>query len=197
MREQQNEGDDKLFVKFYMGTIPNESRSTEEGHPVFDSVPFIKIIVPGDRNTVIDTAVTDHYRNRFAKLWKQFQESEQGNEAPSGLPLREWPGITRAQAEELAYLNIYTVEQLASVADTHAQRIMNFHELKRKAEIYLESAKDVAYNQKLAADNEALQLQIDALKQQLDQQAALFARLEAKENADKQHDLGGGASRRK
>lgn len=178
--EQQNdavqEGDERLFVRFYMGALKDEEKSLEAGHPVYNDVPFIKIIVPGDRNTVIDTIADARYKARFAKLWKQFEEGAK-QEQP-GFPLREWPAITRAAVEELAYINVHTVEQLAGLADVHGSRVMGFFDLKRKAEAFLVVAKESAGAQQLAAQNAALQDQITALKTQLDEQAKMFQKLE-------------------
>lgn len=196
-REQDNAGDDSLFVKFYMGTVRDEEKSTEVGHPVFNDVPFIKIMVPGDKNTVIDTYADASYQRRFSRLWAQFKAQE--TQTSSGMPIREWPVVTRGQAEELAYRNIYTVEQLAVVADTHAQHIMNFHVLKAKAAAYVAMAKDAALVQKLTDSNSSLQAQIDAMKVQMDEYARAFAQMQAQQGQGdaEQHGAVSTASRRK
>lgn len=171
-RAQMQDGDDRLFVQFYMGTIPNPIRSEEAGHPVFDEVPFVKIIVPGDKNTVIDTKVENSHKQRFSRAWEQFQRNEE--QVASGWPLKEWPGITRAQAEELRHLNIVTVEQLAELADVHGSRIMGYHELKRKAQTALAVAKDQSAAQRLASENELLKQQIATLTEQMQKLSARF-----------------------
>ena len=170
--------DEKLFVQFYMGSLQNEEKTADAGHPVFDSVPFIKIIIPGDRNSNIDTIAGPQYQRRFARLWAQFQANEA--QSQPGLPLREWPGITRAQAEELQYLNITTVEQLATLADVYGTRVMGFNDLKRKAAAYLEQAKDSAYAQRVAEENKKL---LDMISQLQGEIKTLSARFDASDKA--------------
>jgi hypothetical protein len=178
MQGQELEGDEKLFVKFYMGTRKNEFRSEAEGHPVFDNVPFVRIIVPGDKNTIVDTPATEQHKLRFAKVWERFQKMEGDAETPPGMPLREWPIITRGQAEELAYLNIFTVEQLSTLADQHGSKIMNFHELRRKAIAFLETAKDSALLLKKTEENARLQQQITGLEARLAENDKRFEQMQ-------------------
>jgi ribosomal protein L10 len=171
-------GDEKLFVQFYLGSIRNEEKSTEAGHPVFDAVPFVKIMVPGDKNTVIDTTVDERHKRRFAKMWHQFQQG-QSPEGMSGMPLKDWPAVTRAVVEELNHLNIFTVEQLASVADVYVGKIMGIHELRRKAQVYLEQAKDSALALKMSEENQQLRNQLNANEQELKRLSAIVEAMQA------------------
>jgi len=180
--QAQRTSDEKLFVKFYMGTRKNEEKSEEAGHPVFDDVPFIRIIVPGDKNTVIDTYVDEQYKRRFARLWQQFQANE--TQTQSGLPINEWPAITRSQAEELKFLNITTVEQLAELPDVYGGKIMGFNDLKRKATTYLASAKDSALAMKLDTQIKQKDDEITALR---DEVRKLSQRFEAEQQAKVPH----------
>jgi len=43
-----------LYVSFYMDAIEFKAESEKAGRPVFKDVPFIKIIVPGDVNNIIE-----------------------------------------------------------------------------------------------------------------------------------------------
>ena len=181
MQPQMQDGDERLFVQFYMGSIENIAKSQEAGHPVFDERPFVKIIVPGDKNTIIDTLAEPSHKRRFARAWEQFQRNEE--QIAEGWPLREWPAITRAQAEELRHLNIVTVEQLANLSDSHGSKIMGYHELKRKAQTALTVAKDQSAAQKLAAENETLKGQLAALQAQMKELSDRFDR----QNAGKTH----------
>jgi len=170
-------GDELLYVQFYMGSLKNEDKSVEAGHPIFDSVPFVKILVPGDRNTMVNTKVDDKTKRRFARLWSQFEQNQM--QTIEGMPIQEWPAITRAQADELFYLNIVTVEQLAGLPDVYGSRIMGFQDLKRKAATYLAAAKDTALAEKLAAENANLQGQITYLQDELRKVNQRFEAMEA------------------
>jgi hypothetical protein len=162
---QQDPEDAKLYVQFYMGAVVNDEKSATEGHPVYDSIPFVKILVPGDRNTTIDTRAGELYPRRFPMQWAAFKRNE--DQAISGFPLREWPAVTRAQAEEMAHLNVYTVEQLSTLPDVYGSKLMGFQDLKRKAETFLAAAKDSAFVEKVSAENANLKLQLDATQQEL------------------------------
>jgi hypothetical protein len=194
-REPQNNGDETLYVKFYMGTLEDAEKSAEVGHPVFKDVPYVKILVPGDKNTVIDTVADKQYQNRFPRLWQQFTSQE--TQTHSGMPIREWPAVTRGQAEELLYLNIHTVEQLASCADGHGAKLMNFHALKAKAQAYLDAAKGAAGVQALAEENRKLKEQMTVLQKQMAEYAVAFATSSAKGTHAEQHDSGNSPSSRK
>lgn len=195
-QEEMLDGDARLFVKFYMGNRENVLKSAEAGHPVFDDVPFVRIIVPGDKNTVIDTPVRDEHKARFPQVWERFQQSNGNGESLSGMPIREWSAVTRGQCEELAYLNIHTVEQLSAVSDSNGAKIMNFHELRRKALAYLEQAKDSAFTQKVIAENGKMQEQIAFLTQQIKEQGEQFKRLQEQFSGE-QHGSGGSTNRRR
>jgi len=174
--QAQAASDERLFVKFYMGTRKNEERSLDAGHPVFDDVPFVRILVPGDKNTVIDTTVDDTHRRRFARLWQQFVSNAE--QTGSGMPMSEWPAITRSQCEELKYMNIFTVEQLAELPDVYGGKIMGFNDLKRKAATYLAAAKDSALTQKLSAVNVQQAERITALEAEIGRLSAAFSAMQ-------------------
>jgi hypothetical protein len=172
-------GDEQLYVQFYLGSAKNEEKTTEAGHPVFDAVPFVKILVPGDKNTVVDTRVDATHKRRFSAAWRHFEQNE--TQTVQGMPIKEWPAITRAQADELFYLNIVTVEQLAGLADVYGSRIMGFNDLKRKAQTYLDASKDSALAEKLSAENVVLRQQVSGLQQQM---VKLNERFEVLTNAE-------------
>jgi hypothetical protein len=170
-------GDEKLFVQFYMGALRNEEKSETEGRPIYDAVPFVKILVPGDKSTLIDTIADASHKRRFARMWQQFEQNEK--QEISGTPVRDWPAITRAQAEELSYHNVLTVEQIATLADVYGAKIMGFHDLKRKAEAFVAAAKDSAFAQKMAKENQALKDRISAQEEEIRRLSDLFESLTA------------------
>lgn len=187
------EGDDKLYVKFYMNTVVNDTKSQEAGHPVFDDVPFVVIRAPGDKTTVIDTKVDGSHKARFPRQWQQFQANEE--QTASGWAIRQWPAISRGQAEELAQLGIVTVEQLASMPDGNGSRIMGFNDLKRKAVTAMAMAKDTQAAQALATENAGLKTDVAALQQQVKELSEQMLRMN--QGATNVKDsVGGSAGRR-
>jgi hypothetical protein len=173
-------GDDNgLYVEFEMRPFHLAFRSQEEGRPIYEDRPFITILFPGDKTKKIerwavlskdkdynDTNPADD--ERFPRQWAAFEKQEA---APSmGLPVTEWPPISKSEAAELKGLNFHTVESLAQASD-QAIGFMGGLALREKARAWVESAKGHAAETKAAAENvqlremmKVMQEQIDALK---------------------------------
>lgn len=159
--------DHKLMTNFYVRAVQNNFKSSQEGRPIFDEVEFVRIIIPGDTKTIIDTKVTNEYRNRFAEKYERFKKGMA--QAQTGTPLEVWPQMTVGQVAELKAMHISTVEQLADLSDVLAQKIMGSFQLRQKAQVFLEAAKGEAQNSKMAAELEKRDIEIAALKAQVEQ----------------------------
>lgn len=177
-----NAGDDSLFVVFYMGVLKNEPKSIEAGRPIFDDVECIRIIVPGDKNNIIDRPARADDKRRFGKQYQLFKDGRKEDEQISGTRLTEWPFLTRAQCEEFRYLGIHTVEQLAEVRDDITSRVPGMVQLKEHAKVWLgktksaaEAARTANEMAELRSKNETLERAVrelgDRLEQQLHQKA--------------------------
>lgn len=152
-----------VFVEFYMEAVEFKAESEKEGRPVFKEIPFIRIQHPGDRNNVLEVAVTDHYKEKFAREWREFES--RGQNEVVGMPLSQWPQITKSQVKEAEYFGIRTVEQLAAVNDGAIQKIgMGWRELRNKAQAYLDIAAGTADQTAQAAENDRLRQEIESLK---------------------------------
>ena len=174
---RQNAGDESLFVVFYMGVIKNEARTAEEGRAIFDDVECMRIIIPGDKNTVIDRPASAQDKQRFSKQYGMFKQGMSEDEQVSGTRLTDWPFLTRAQCEEFRYLGIKTVEQLAGVRDDIVSRVPGLTQLKQHAQVWLgktQSAAEAAKTSKLIADQAA---QIAALQEAVRDQAARIEKM--------------------
>jgi hypothetical protein len=158
-------GDEKLFVTFYMDVRQNDAKSMEAGHPVYDDVPKVRIMVPGDRTTVIDTYVQPEHVARFQRQWEQFKRSEV--QMVQGWAIKQWPAIPRSLAEELSHLGVTTVEQLAEMPDVFGSRLMGFQDLKKRAQVALDVAKGEAVAAKYAQESASKDVTIKAMQEQL------------------------------
>jgi hypothetical protein len=165
-------GDDKgLFVTFYNESVESPFKSEQAGHPVFDEVPFIHIIFPGNTTTQIrkpaklksDNGVPSD-PERFPKQWAAFQS--QTETVTEGMPLTEWAPITKSVALNLKAIHVHTVEQLASLPDT-ALTWLGARDLQMKAKTWLKNAGDSAEVMRLAKENDNLKTDIEALKKQM------------------------------
>lgn len=170
-RGEQNAGDEGLLVKFYHKPVPDANRTQEEGRPIFKEVVYIDIRQPGSRTGGVARPVRQTDIARFPEHYKRFL-ARQDQEAYDGTPLSEWPGLTRAQVEEMKFFNVHTVEQLANMSDANSGNFMGLQNLKAKAKAYLEAAKNnAAAEALLAAEKKNAELE--------ERLAALTARLDA------------------
>lgn len=110
------------------------------GRPVFKEVEFIRILKPGDRDTVVERPVEDDDKLRFEKRYEDFKKNRQ--DAASGTPLAELPFINSAQREEYHFFNIKTAEHLAELTDAMAQRFPMGNTHREKARRFLAAAKE-------------------------------------------------------
>jgi hypothetical protein len=159
--------DSKLYVQFYIRPVMNNFRSSEEGRPIYEEKEYIRIIVPGDSKTTVDCPVDDTFRQRFTKQYELFKKGQA--QAVDGTPLEMWPQMTVGLCAELKAMNISTVEQLAGLDDGKAQRIMGSYDLRRKAQMFLDAAKGEAENNKMAAELQKRDDEINLLKSQMNQ----------------------------
>lgn len=163
-QSREYEGDNKLFVVFYKGAKVNEQKSLEAGRPVHDDVDLIRIVVPGQRDTVV--AEADYtYQQRFPKQWAQYKANAE--QIGSGTPLAEVTWLSPAQIADLRAMNVRSVEQLAAIPDSSSHAFMGFHGLKQRAAAYLEAAAGNAPLLKLQGELEKRDSQIAELQAQV------------------------------
>lgn len=156
--------DDRLMIKFEMFPHPNEVKSLEAGHPVYDDREYITIIVPGDKNSIVHRPVWAQDKNRFARQYAAFKQGQ--SQEVSGLPLSMWGGMKLSQAKEFEYFNVKTVEQLAEMSDGHGQQIHGFQELKKRAKDYIAYTKEQQPLLEMRKEVEERDIQIATLTQQ-------------------------------
>jgi hypothetical protein len=136
--EHQSRADETLMVRFFTQPMLDNQATKKAGRPVYTDREFIDIKVPGSRTGGDVHLVRQRDIVRFPRHYEAFK---QRTEAPeTGTPLSEWPMVSRSQAEELAFFNVKTVEQLATMPDNHAQSFHNALNLKQKAKEWLEMA---------------------------------------------------------
>ena len=174
--------DDSLYVRFYSHPKQDPVKSAEEGRPIFNDTEYVSIMVPGDKTSIIERPARDMDRQRFAKHYAAFKNDAE--EVLEGTPLAAWPGLTRSQVEELRYFNIRTVEQLATVSDSHAQKFMGINTLRNKAQAYIEAAAGNAATDKMALELESRDNEITALKQAVEELQALAKKPKRKAKED-------------
>ena len=135
-------GDERLPIQFYMGTLQDDNRTAAEGRPIYLDVECIRIF--NSKDNIVDRPVRDTDKQRWPKQYAAWKASGASEPGMMGTRLEHWPAVTRAQAEELKYFKVFTVEQLSELPDSTGQRIMGFAKLKNLAKLYLEAARGEA-----------------------------------------------------
>ena len=164
--------DDRLAVRFFVKPEQNNYQSQQEGRPIYEDREFVRIEVPGDAKTIIETYVRDEHKLRFPRQWMAFAMNRENPE--TGTPLSEWPQVTASQSEMLKAQKFRTVESIANASDLQLQSIgmiagmapMSFRERARAflaaasgtADVQRMAAELVERDQKLAEQAEALRL---------------------------------------
>lgn len=166
-----------LYVEFYLNAVRDSVATLEAGHPKFKEVPFIMIMVPGDKTSIIRRPVRTgqhrkHDNNRFHNEYIAFLQKK---DAPvDGFPLKEWAALTKSQCLELEHFGFKTVEHLANITDTNAQKGMGLITLRDKARLFIEASKEgaplIRMQEELKGRDDliaALQMQMDEMKVEL------------------------------
>lgn len=178
------------YVRFQILALEDKSKVLENGRYGFKNHEMAYITRPGQKDTVVKEAElwlgdlermaredriplewVDHFRKQFA-MWKEGQEPVE-----DGTPVRGWPVILPAQAEELVMVGVRTVEALAeSNMEVLGQIGIGALELQKKARNWLAAATDtgrfVGKMEVLERENAAARDRIAALEQRLAEVAA-------------------------
>ena len=159
-----NNADNRLAVKFYNTEVQNEIETIKQNRPIFEEKIFIKIATPGDSLNEIDRGIYDSDKNRFPIQWANFLNRQGEHQNYSGTSLKEWPLITKSQAEELRGLKFHTVEAIAMATDQAIQKIgmlagMSPYTFREKAQSFIKMAKE-------GADVSAREAELNALKEE-------------------------------
>jgi hypothetical protein len=125
---------------FFTEAVRMDFKSKQAGRDIFEDREFVRILIPGDRRSAPVEPVNDEHKKRWPREYEAFKA---GQDAPlEGTPLADWPQISRARVEELAFFHIRTVEQLAAVNDVQLQQLgMGARELRERARLFLEVAR--------------------------------------------------------
>ena len=165
--------DSRLAVQFYKKSVKQDIASDEAGRPIFKEFDFVRIMIPGDNLTEIDTYAQESHKQRFPRQWAHYQNQVANHQDIVGTPLDQWPQVTRSQADELRGLKFHTVESIADCSDQQLQRIgmvagMSPHNFRLKAKAFLNLANDSAEVAQREAELQALRAENDKIKAETD-----------------------------
>jgi len=165
--------DSNLAVTFYKRSVKQDMASEEAGRPIFKEFDFIRISVPGDNLSEIDTYAQESHKQRFPRQWAHYQNQEGANQSFEGTPIEQWPQVSRSQADELRGIKFPTVESVANCSDQQLQRIgmiagMSPHSFREKAKAFLNLANDSAEVAQREAELQALKEENAKIKAETD-----------------------------
>ncbi len=158
-------GDKNLWVQFSMEAMVDDGASAKEGRPIFKEVEHIKIMQPGNKESIVVRPVTDMDKARFRQQYENWKAGHE--ELLDGQPLEQWARVSRAQVEELKYFGVRTVEQLAGMADAHAQKFMGIAKLRSLAREDMQRGKEGAMSSQMLEALQAKDHQIASLQEAL------------------------------
>lgn len=166
---QQADADKRLVAIFFVEPLKNESKSIEANRPIFDDTEMIKILFPGQRDTVVAMA-DEGYKQRFPLQYARFKQNQ--DQTSTGTPLNQLPWMTVSQIAEFKAVNCHTVEQLVGMPDSVSQKFMGHHAIKQRAQMYLTLAKDAEPMSRLENELQKRDDQIAELQRQMTEMIA-------------------------
>jgi hypothetical protein len=164
-----HKADALLIVKFYHDAKENKFKSHEAGRPVFDDIEMCEINFPADRAKSLFVPAHSEWKRfgttrvTYAERFKEHYARFKLNEGPvvEGTPLSEAPFLSMAQKASLKALQVYTIEQLASLTGQALKNIgAGGLAIQQQAEAYLSTASGTA-------DAVKMRIEIEELKRQL------------------------------
>ena len=167
-------GNDKhLVVMFYMRSEPNPLKSEQAGVRYCDSIPYVRIHHPGERDQVIDRPVREDDKMRFAARWRDFEANRE--QTADGIPIDmlfpTYPHI----ADNLRSHGVHTIEQCANLSAHGLDSIgMGAQEYKNRAKDYIEAAGEGAGYHKLQGQLEGMKAENARLKADIATLSAQF-----------------------
>ncbi len=162
----ENPDDGKgLHARFYIEAEHDAKASAAAGRPIFNDHEYVEILAPGNANNIIRRKARDTDRAKFRANYEKFKAG--ADDQVTGTLLSEVPWISRSQVEELRFMRIRTIEQLAEVSDSVCGSAAGMHTLKRKAREWVALAENSAAFSAANEQNEALKARMQELEDKL------------------------------
>lgn len=174
---KQNQGDEKLLLRFYTEAVKDEQKSLDEGRYVAREVDFVQICIPGNLNNMPVLQMDEFGQRRFGRQYDMWKANRAKQEQVTGTPLAAVSWLNRAQVAELNYFNILSLEHLAEASDQACQKISGLQSLKQKAKAFITASKETAPIEKLQAQIDELVANLAIKQQTIDE---LSARVDTK-----------------
>lgn len=156
----------KKLARFKMVEVEDKKKTKETGVISFKDEIIIELVTPG-KGDIFRRRATVTDMKKFPEQWAAFKNN--ATEVVVGTPIKEWPAISRVVAEQFIALGIRSVEDLASITDANAQKLMGGYGFREKARNWVAASKkasDLNDFEKKVAERDS---QIEKLMKRLDQ----------------------------
>jgi len=175
------------YVRFEQRAEEDRAATVAANKLVLKDVDYAIIHTAGSKDTVEKIAPEwlahcdlQAAKGKYPGDWvkahrKMYEDWKAGLEiVPIGFSVRQWPGISKAQAENLVIAGVLTVEDLASANEQTMARLgMGARQLKEKAQAWLDAGKG-----NVGEELAALRAQVSDLLQTVGRQNDKIAELE-------------------
>jgi len=141
--QKEKEADKALYVQFYPDVIDDVEETEKQARLICREVDFVMIMVPGDKFSIIRRPVQERDKQRFSDRYQAFKAGR-SQETASGTPLKVVSWLTKSQVRELEFLGCHTLENLAGMPDSTADKFLQVKKLKQLAKDAIQAAKDSA-----------------------------------------------------
>lgn len=148
---------------FRLVPVQDHKATEREGYPVHVNREEVTLFIAGDPLSAATHPVDDGIKARFREQYEKWQRDKSGAHIV-GMPLSKWPMATPGMIKELEFLNVLSVEDLASISDGNISNITEGRALREKAIAWLASAKDSAAAMRFAAENQRLRDEVADLR---------------------------------
>lgn len=160
--------DNQLTVNFYDKSTRNEIKSREQGLPVHEKVPHVRIQTPGEHLNVIDRPIQESDKHRWPRQFDAYLHNQ--TQIPEGTPIDLMFVNNPHIADNLRGHGIHTIQQLANISAHALLTIgMGAQEYQNKAKAYLDSAMKGVDFHRLERENEELKNQTQVQANQITQ----------------------------
>jgi hypothetical protein len=145
---------------FFLESVIDPAASEKAGRAIYQDMERVRIYVAGDQFSVAVHPVgvpiwgNDTAEDRFPEEYQKWKRK--GQMHINGTPLAKWPLATPSFIKEMEFHNIFSVDDLASIADVHLDRIADGRQWRDRAAAWLKSANEGAVAAQYAAENARL-----------------------------------------
>ena len=154
---------------FRLEPVINEKETELQGRAVYDNTEIVLLYIAGDQNSVHSQPVDQYVKRRFPEQYEHWKRTNEGRSI-SGTPLRMWPMATPAFIKEMESINVFSVDDLANIADVHIGKMPDGRIWRDRAAAWLANAQSTAVESKFAAENDRLRERLEALEGRLKKQ---------------------------